>query len=187
VIRGRLVALRPVRDDDVALIHAWQNDPEVWWLMDYERPFSMLDIADEERRAREEGHPFIIEADGRPVGKIGLNRFRHRDRICGLYVFIGDRRAWGKGYGPDAIFALLDHAFQRIDLHRVELWSLADNPRALRAYERCGFREDARLPERSWKDGRWVDHVIMSVTREGFVVAREGDEGAEVTKGADTL
>ena len=35
--------------------HAWQNDPEVWWLMDYEGPFSMQDIVESEQRARAEG------------------------------------------------------------------------------------------------------------------------------------
>ena len=34
--------------------------------------------------------------------------------------------------------------------------------------ERVGFVREAVLPERSWQDGRWLDHVILSVTREGF-------------------
>ena len=35
----------------------------------------------------------------------------------------------------------------------------------------CGFVH-ARLPERSWKGGAWVDRVVMSVTREGFAASR---------------
>ena len=34
--------------------------------MDYEGPFSMQDIVESERRAREEGHPYVIEVDGTP-------------------------------------------------------------------------------------------------------------------------
>jgi RimJ/RimL family protein N-acetyltransferase len=172
MIRGERVSLRPVEERDYPLIHAWQNDPEVWWLMDYEMPFSLADIAASEQRAAEEGHPFIIEVDGRPIGRIGLNGMRRRDRICALYVFIGDRSVWGQGLGTDAVNALLAHAFSRFDLCRVELWSLADNERAIRAYRHSGFREDARLAERSWKDGRWVDRVVMTVTREDFEAAR---------------
>jgi hypothetical protein len=44
-----------VEERDHALIHAWQNDPEVWRLMDYEGPFSMEDNVASEQRAREEG------------------------------------------------------------------------------------------------------------------------------------
>lgn len=168
MIQGRAVTLRPVEEWDHPLIHQWQNQSEVWWWMDYERPFSLQDIAESEERSRAEGHPFIIEAEGRPVGKIGLNQFRRRDRICSLYIYIGEPGAWGKGYGKDAIMTLLSYAFDRLDLHMVELWSLAPNERALRAYRACGFAVDATLRERSFKDGGFVDRVIMSVTREEF-------------------
>jgi len=63
---------------------------------------------------------------------------------------------------------MLSYAFDRLDLHMVELWSLAPNERALRAYRACGFAVDATLRERSFKDGGFVDRVIMSVTREEF-------------------
>ena len=178
MIRGERVTLRPVEEGDYPLIHAWQNDPEVWFWMDYEQPFSLEDIADSEARARAEGHALIIEAEGRPIGRIGLNQFRRRDRICSLYVFIGERTAWGKGYGRDAIMALLAWAFDRFDLYQVELWSLAPNERAIATYEQCGFARDATLRQRSFKDGEWVDRVVMSVQREEFEKARADWSGA---------
>lgn len=82
------LTLRPAEERDHPLIHRWQNESEVWWWMDYERPFSLQDIADAEARSRAEGHPFIIEVEGRPIRKIGLNQFRRRDRICSLYIYI---------------------------------------------------------------------------------------------------
>ena len=39
-------------------------------------------------------------------------------------------------------------------------------------YAKCGFVEEARLRQRSFKQGRWVDHVVMSVNRDEFVRAR---------------
>ena len=96
MIRGERVVLRPVEELDHPLIQRWQNDPEVWWLMDHERPTSLGDVAESERRAREEGYPYIIELDGRPIGKIGLNDVRRRDRICRPYVFIGEPRPGGR-------------------------------------------------------------------------------------------
>jgi RimJ/RimL family protein N-acetyltransferase len=171
VIHGTQVVLRPVEERDLELIQAWQNDPEVWWLMDYEGPFSREDVVESERRAREEGDPYVIEVDGAAIGRVGLNAYRRRDRICSLYVLIGDRSAWERGYGTDAVAALVDEAFDRMDLNRIELWSLADNERAIHVYGKCGFEVDAWLPERSWKDGAWVDRVVMSVTREGFATS----------------
>ena len=113
---------------------------------------------------------------GRAIGRIGLNRFRRRDRICSLYVFIGERSAWELGYGTDAVAALIDEAFDRMDVARIELWSTADNARAIHVYGKCGFVTDARLPERSWKGAAWVDRVVMSVTRDGFEASRAASD-----------
>ena len=168
MIPGRSVVLRPVEDDDAALIQRWQNEPEVWSSMDYERPFSLADVRADIERSRAEGFPFVIEAGGRAIGRIGLNRLRRRDRICSLYLFIGEPDARGEGYAVDAVAALLGQAFDRMDLARVELWTLASNERAILVYEACGFRREAVLPERSFNDGRWVDHVVMSVTPEQY-------------------
>jgi ribosomal-protein-alanine N-acetyltransferase len=172
-IHGRLVRLRPVRPSDHALILRWQNEPEVWRLMDYDRRFTLQDIERLEAQAEQEGLPYIIEVDGRPIGRIGLNQLRPRDRVCSLYIFIGEPDEWGKGFGVDAILAILSHAFGVLDLHLVELWSLASNHRALRAYRSCGFSIDATLRDRSFKDGQWQDRLVLSIRRDEFEAARE--------------
>jgi RimJ/RimL family protein N-acetyltransferase len=167
------VTLRPVGENDYPLIHRWMNHPEVWRYMDYELPFSLVDVKEDMEQSRREGHPYVIVVEGRPIGRIGLNQFRPRDRICSLYMYIGEPTFWGRGYARDAVMALLGYAFDRWDLHQVELWSLADNDRAIQVYAGCGFVEEARLRQRSWKGGRWVDRVVMSVNREEFERARE--------------
>jgi [ribosomal protein S5]-alanine N-acetyltransferase len=165
---GRIV-LRPVEETDHPLILVWQNDPEVAWWMDYERTFTLEDIHESEERAKLEGHAFLIEAAGRPVGRIGLNAYRERDGVCSLYVFIGERTAWGHGYGPEAIVAMLGWGFANLDLYLVELWGLSANERAFHAYERVGMRRDGTLRERSYKsDGRHHDRTVMSITRDEF-------------------
>jgi RimJ/RimL family protein N-acetyltransferase len=171
VIPGRYLFLRPVEESDYPLIHRWMNHPEIWRYMDYEYPVSLADVKDDVERSRAEGQPFTIVAGDQPIGRIGLNRFRHRDRICSLYMYVGDPGSWGQGYARDAVMTLMAYAFDRWDLHQVELWTLADNDRAISMYERCGFVREAVLRQRSWKQGAWVDHVVMSVTREEFLAA----------------
>jgi RimJ/RimL family protein N-acetyltransferase len=170
VLSGKQVRLRPVEEADHPLILAWQNDPEVWWWMDYERTFTLEDVHESEARARVEGHPFLLEAPGhRPIGRIGLNQFSERDETCSLYVFIGEHDAWDRGYGGDAIRTLLAWGFETFGLHLVQLWSLSTNARAMRAYEKLGFRIDGTLRERSRKsDGKRYDRSVLSITRSEF-------------------
>lgn len=170
VLRGREVVLRPVEEADHPLILAWQNDPEVWWWMDYDRNFTLEDIHESEARARVEGHPYLIEAPAaRPIGRIGLNQFSERDETCSLYVFIGEHDAWGRGWGGDAIVTLLGWGFETFGLHLVQLWGLSTNVRAMRAYEKLGFVVDGTLRERSLKtDGKRHDRTVLSITRAEF-------------------
>ena len=172
MIEGKRVTLRSVAEADHPPIHRWMNDPEVWHYMDYERPVSLADVVADVDRSRAEGFPFTIVVDDQPIGRIGLNQFRRRDRICSMYMYIGERDFWGHGYAQDAVMALLGYAFDRWDLHQVELWALGDNNRGVATYARCGFVEEARLRDRSWKGGAWVDRVVMSINREEFQARR---------------
>jgi RimJ/RimL family protein N-acetyltransferase len=179
MIQGNRVSLRPVAESDFPLIHRWMNHPEVWHYMDYERPVSLADVGDDVERSRREGVPMTILVGDRPIGRIGLNQFRRRDRLCSLYMYIGEPTFWGQGYAGDAIMALLGYAFDRWDLNLVELWVLGDNDRASSTYQRCGFTVEGRLRQRSFKGGRWVDRVHMSVTREEFARARASEGAGE--------
>ena len=183
MIRGLRVELRPVENDDAPLIHRWQNDPEVWWSMDSDRPFSLPDVRDDIARSRREEHPFIVTVDGRPVGRIGLSHLSARNRSCSLSPVVGEPDLWAQGYARDALMTMLKYAFERLDLHLVHVRTFAANDRLIEVYEGCGFVREAQLRDRSWKDGRWFDHVEMSVTREEFGTARERWE-SEAQQGA---
>lgn len=55
--------------------------------------------------------------------------------------------AWGRGYMHEALGAILDFAFGRMGLERVEALVLATNDRSQRVLERLGFLREALLPE----------------------------------------
>ena len=172
MLTGKHVQLRRVEPEDYPAIQGWQNDPEVFYWMDYEKAFSLEDIRESETRAVGEGHPFVIVAEGRPIGRIGLNNFRPRESLASLYIFVGDGNVRGKGYGIDALMALIAYGFDTLNLRKIELWTLGHNERAIKMYKAAGFIEDGRIPERSFKEDRWADHLVMSVDREAFARAR---------------
>ena len=173
MIRGRNVTLRPVEERDHVLIHAWRTDPRAWRSTDDLVPPSLKDVVEGEERARSDGDkPFVIEVEDRPVGRVALEGFRGRDRRCAITTLAPDPDAWTAGHARDAIAALVGFAFERNDLHQIEARALATDEGAIAAYEACGFVREATLRDRTFKDGAWIDHVVMTVRRDSFAATR---------------
>lgn len=175
MIDGDKVRLRPLRREDVALFVEWLRDPEVAHHLG-RMPFPRTE-ADERRwvekvAADESNHVFAIEeADGAVIGSIGLHNMEWGAGKAELGIVIGEKRYWDQGYGTDAVRALLGFAFDEMGLRRISLTVFDDNPRAVRVYEKCGFRHEG--VERVARDGAGA---FRNELRMG-IVAREFREG----------
>jgi len=119
----RLVALEPERDAEI--IASWGKDS------DYQR---LLDISPAVRynarlvrswyeKEGQQGHAFMIQTlvDGQMIGFIELGGFDWAAGTAWVGIGIGEREYQGKGYGTDAMMALLFYAFTELNLHRVNL------------------------------------------------------------------
>jgi len=97
-----------------------------------------------------------------------------------LGIIIGERSHWSRGYGPEAIEALLLDAFERRGLRVIQLHTFADNPRAQAAFKKVGFDEVRRVPVA----GGRID-VQMSLPRFAWAERRRpGADGAAPSTGA---
>lgn len=155
MIDGEKVRLRPLRSEDVSLFVEWLGDPEVAHHLG-RMPFPRTEV--DERRwvekvaADESNHVFAIEAaDGAVIGSIGLHNIEWGRRQAELGIVIGQKRYWDRGYGTDAVRALLGFAFDEMELGRISLTVFDDNPRAVRCYQKCGFRHEG--VERAARNG----------------------------------
>jgi RimJ/RimL family protein N-acetyltransferase len=112
-----------------------------------------------------------------PERLIGLTTFSSLDGDNGSVLFhitIGERDAWGRGLGSEATELMLEHAFERLGLHRVGLSVFSYNLRAIRAYEKAGFRIEGRQREAILRDGRYWDEIQMGVLVDEWVDRRYG-------------
>jgi RimJ/RimL family protein N-acetyltransferase len=62
-----------------------------------------------------------------------------------------------------------------MNLHRVFLKVYEDNPKAIRAYEKCGFQHEGRLRQAIYRKGRYYDELLMSVLSHEFKGTRQTD------------
>jgi len=73
-----------------------------------------------------------------------------------------------KGYGTDAIRVILWVAFNILGLHSVYLDTMEDNERAIRTYEKVGFKQVGLLRETEFISGAYKGLLLMDILRKEF-------------------
>ena len=106
---------------------------------------------------------------GADIGVIGL-QIEGARAVLGIAIHESDY--WGRGFGTDAVRTLVDGAFEVKPLVRIELTVLHDNARAIRSYERAGFKREGVLRSHVYQNGRYQDVVMMSVLHEEWAKGR---------------
>lgn len=176
MLKGKKVILRPMQSDDIARQHEFNQDIELYGLMNTLPRVSPLERAQAfyESRTKSDNNmaPFAIEADGKYIGHCTLTGLEHPHRNFTLHILIGDRAYWGQGYGRETVNLLLDYAFCYLAARLVNLITHAKNERALRCFQACGFVEECRPRKEIWVEGEYVDLVKMSILRDEWQVLR---------------
>jgi RimJ/RimL family protein N-acetyltransferase len=178
LIYGERVALRPYEagftEEELHRMYRWSRDEAVLrWsggsvlLM----PFEDFKQAFQRQLRRHDKHSRsfgLLTATGEFIGRLGYYNIDYRRREAELGIAIGEKEYWGQGYGTDAVKTLLAHIFEDTDLERVYLYTYAENVRAQRSFEKCGFRKVGRNRKFSLERGSH-DEVQMEIHRNRWV------------------
>lgn len=170
MIEGELVRLRAPELADLPSFVRWLNDPEVTEHL-LSNPLAGLEEQEQWYHGlggSDEGVLCIETADGRLIGYCGITRLEWEDRRCSLWLTIGEKDCWDHGYGTDVVRTMLRHLFGELNLNRVYLNVAEANARAIRAYEKCGFRKEGVLRKARFKDGRYENDVLMAMLHEDW-------------------
>ena len=178
MILGERVYLRAVELTDLDSCVRWMNDAEVTGFL-ATGVFPISRLAEQgwlERAARAESPTnrnfavCLIDGD-RHIGNAGLHSIDWLSGVAELGIMIGEKDCWNQGYGTDVVRTLTTFAFRQAHLRKVFLRVFSHNQRAIRCYEKCGFRHEGRLSAQVFKDGRYVDEILMGL----FAPGREPD------------
>jgi RimJ/RimL family protein N-acetyltransferase len=102
----------------------------------------------------------------RAIGSCGLRDIERVDGTAEASIFVTRREDWGRGYGTDAMNALLDFGFGELRLERIELDVYSFNARGRRSYEKAGFTVEGTMREAHVHHGEHVDVHRMSILLE---------------------
>ena len=178
ILKGELVRLSALDADELSKAFTrWSRDSEFKRLLDSNAVrMNSEKVAQKwlEKEIDEQSvnqHWFSIRAlaDDKLLGDIDLfvANWTGRDAFVGLGI--GEREFWGKGYGTDVMRVILRYAFTEVNLNRVTLNVFEYNPRAIRSYEKAGFRHEGRMRQFLNKEGRRWDMLFMGILREEWM------------------
>jgi aminoglycoside 6'-N-acetyltransferase len=165
ILRGERVVLRPVAQADVARLAEILQEPEVarWW-HGYDAARVQAEFV-----GPDDGEPFAIEVDGDVAGLLLVTAELEPDyRHASLDLFLATSHQ-GRGLGTETLRVAARHLFDERGHHRLTIDPAAHNERAIRAYERIGFRPVGLMREyERGPDGTWHDGLLMDLLAADF-------------------
>lgn len=172
MIRGESIGLGPLRRELASTYQRWMNDLAVIrTLAQPRRPVTLDAEYGWLNGALTSGDATftIFELDTlRPIGNTGLHDIHATNGTCEFGIVIGERDAWGKGYGTEATRLMLAYAFDVLGLYNVKLAVYANNVRAIRTYERVGFKHVGRIRGAQRIGRERIDEIIMDAVADDF-------------------
>jgi RimJ/RimL family protein N-acetyltransferase len=169
---GSLLRLAAPREEDVAIIARWSEDADYIRALDtdYARPRPIQEIAGLHNPEQRDPNGLLfhlrtLEGD-RLIGFVALHSIEWNNRAGLLSIGIGEVDFRGKGYGSEALRLILRYAFDELNLDRVGLDVISNNERAIRAYEKAGFRHEGAMRGAVLRDGCRHDRLLMGILRE---------------------
>ena len=169
LLQGARVQLRMLRAADVPQLYAQFSDPKVmrYWsrspLMRIEEAQTLFEELDRGVGSGEFAQWAIARrSDDLMIGSCALFAHQQVHRRAAVGYALASAH-WGQGYGHEALRLALNHAFDILELHRLEADVDPRNAASIRLLEKLGFVREGVLRERWHVGGEVQDSAIYAL------------------------
>ena len=173
-IRTPRLILRSARPDDLDAMHAVLSDPRAtrWWSTPPHETLEQTRLWMDAMIANGPDHPdFVIELDGRVIGKAGFY-------VMPDIGYILHPDTWGRGFAAEAATAVIDHVFAAHDVETLTADVDPENAASIRLLERLGFMLTGSGNSNWNVGGAWKDSLFYALTRADRAAATGGQAPA---------
>jgi Acetyltransferases, including N-acetylases of ribosomal proteins len=177
---GEKIRLREYRKEDIPIRLKYINDPEILRCLESDVPAPVT--LNEEEKWFESISPFngkyrfAIETlkDSQYIGGCSISNVDWKNSTAAVSIFIGKKEFWGNGYGSDTMKTLIKFIFMEMNLNKVRLNVYSFNERAIKCYEKCGFKIEGVLRQEIYREGKYYDVIAMGMLREEYIKKAAG-------------
>jgi ribosomal-protein-serine acetyltransferase len=136
--------------------------------------------------ANNQGFYAGIWRDGKLCGGIVHNNIDWLNRSTSLTYWL-DEAHQGRGIMTGACRAIIAHAFDTLQLHRITIECATENVRSRRVPERLGFKLEGIVRGIEWLHDRYADHAIYGLLKEDQPHLGASDREQAKTKSSAVL
>ncbi len=166
---GKKIFLKPISKEDILVIHEWRNN-EITRMNLMMHPYLISDESDMEwylqnvnNRGNKSFYFSIFSNDDEKIlGYTSLTKINWVNRTSYFGILIGEEKARGKGYGKETTELIINYAFDKLNLRKIQLDVLVENTIAIHTYNNLGFNKEGIFTEHFYWDGNYLDVMTMA-------------------------
>ncbi len=173
-LRGKRIYLRPVEKEDIRKVYVWMNDlsgvlqflssPYPNFLEDEEAWYEKI----VKNKKTDIVFAIVIAETHEMIGVMGLHQIDYINGTAMTGSFIGEEKHRSQGYATEAKKLLLHYTFNYLNLHKVWSHVFSNNPRSMRALEKCGYVLEGILRKHKKRGGTFLDVHTFAVFADDF-------------------
>lgn len=167
LLQNGKLKVRRLEIEDNVLLAKWLSDPLV--LEFYEgrnNPFDLEKVNEVFYAPEDDEVQCIVEYEGKEIGYIQFYQVDDdtkkeygylNENVYGTDQFIGEVEYWNKGIGTLLVTSIMMFLIEQKRADRIVMDPQAQNTRAIKCYEKCGFKKVKMLPGRELHEGEYRD------------------------------
>lgn len=171
MLKGNKTIIRPLESSDLEILYEWYNDYEYSHWISGGWPVNTLLRREQIEKTLYEEDPYryaITTMENHLIGTLGFDEVNIPARSAKVFIGIGLKEYWGKGFGQDALKIFLNYLFNYWNFNRLTAETWEGNKRAIHCYEKLGFQIEGRLREAYYINGKYYDVIVMGLLRKDY-------------------
>jgi ribosomal-protein-alanine N-acetyltransferase len=184
-IETERLCIRIIREGEVAKLMRFRTRNrdrfQTWEVTrgaEFFRESAQVALPAKERRSARNGESFsfrmLLKNDDREfIGNVSLRSILGFPVHAATLGYALDEEFEGKGVMMEAVLAVIDFGFSRLNLRRIEACCMPANVRSASLLTRAGFEQEGLLRSSYFVNERWEDHLIWSRINDHWTAVRE--------------